>query len=194
MARALGLGMLVIVALSLSGCESFNSTSGSVAGFSLSPRDVMFLNLAYGGSTPALELFVSNTANLCRDFKDNRQPKNSTFMVLTLVEYEVPAQGAATAKTPTAGEFRIAPGGVATQSGRYMTGRFDSLNSNCGSLVASTAGTLTAGSLTVKSFDASAGGLLKGSFDLSFGSDRITGQLNATWCDAPSLPSTPQCY
>jgi len=161
---------------------------GTVAGQSLDVKEAVFTYVdteGAAGRTRVLGVVLSSQTGLCARLKTNQQPGNLTTFSLGLFS----VTGAA-----------IAPGTFTSfsfASPVFVQAAFDRTDAQCESTLESGEGLGESGSVTLESFEAKAGGVARGAFDIKVGEqgDSVKGTFNATFCDVPVAeePTDPVC-
>ena len=167
----------------LAGCGvqmPVNEVRGTVRGVALTPADSVFAVTALNG-TPVLYLHMSNQPDACQRLKDSIRAKGSTRLTANLL-----AQGGGTLTT---GAYNLA---AQSDGRRVISAAFDQLDQTCNSAIGGPA-EAASGTFNLMSFEAKEGGIATGTFDLSFGSDRISGGFRATYCDLSNASGTYTC-
>lgn len=183
-----GVLMAVGAAIALSACGG--SVNGPVAGAQLGVADsVFFVNKDSAGKTKALIVVLADKPNICTSLKANRQPKNATSMVLSLIRLS--ANGEVLA--PDVADYTVTD--QFSGAGNWGFAEFSKTDSNCTSVLASTATGGRSGVVKLTAINANTGGTAAGTFDITFGSqnDKVTGNFNSTYCDLSTLGSNPNC-
>ncbi len=179
----------------LSACGA-GSVSGSVSGISLGVQDMIFFVLKdTGGKTQSVVLLAADKPNLCDTLKANRQPKSATSLVLALQNIKVDGT-TVTTLAPDIGQYTVLEGGSqVTNSGLYASGAFNKTDANCTSSLTSAASVAKSGFVKVTTLKADSSGSLQGTFDVSIGTqaDKLTGSINARFCDITALQNNPSC-
>lgn len=177
----------------LSGCGG-GSVSGTVSGISLAVQDSIFFVIKDdAGKTQYLSVIMADKPNLCDTLKANRLPKSATSLSFGLLNVKVD-NGVPTILAPDVGSYTVTESQV-TQTGFFATAGFDRSDANCTSSLADTASNGKSGLVKITSIKAEANGNLAGTFDVSIGTqaDKLTGSLNARFCDVTKLQANPNC-
>jgi hypothetical protein len=156
------------LALLLSACGPA-SVSGNVAGNSFDDDNVVGrLSQVAGLRQVDVVIGGKGSEDLCRDLTRGDLRQGSTYLTITLSR-----RG-----DPLPGDYPV--GGIPFLDERVANAFASRLDSACGDVLrkAATGGTVT---LT------EAGADLRGTFDLLFGEDRLTGSFRAPLCSATSL-------
>jgi hypothetical protein len=127
-------------------------------------------NSAYIGGN----VLIIDSMGACPDVMMNSYPANTTYVNLTV--YQTDATGAY--MTPTAGDYTIHQG-EPPPSFKLGSATFASEDGLCTVINTENA---TAGTITVSSINLASGGGIVGTFDLTFGSDHLSGSFNAPYC------------
>jgi len=175
--RKFALAASFAVVVGAAACSSAPSTSvnGTVAGSTLAAQDAIFADMT-GASTTGTVLGITSARAFCDDVTKNQLPKNAVGLSIQLVSNG----GVVTAP----GTFNL----LGTSSGTAFFGAaWDALDATCNS----TTTHATAGTVTVTSISASQ---LTGTFDITFGSDHVSGSFDASSCAALSQATgAPTC-
>lgn len=180
----------VMVVAGLSGCIG-NSFNGTVLGNNLPVADAVFALLRDGtGKSLGLSVILSDKANICSTLKANRVPKSASGLGMTL--FSVNAAGELLA--PDKGDYTVISVDP-TSPGKYTWGSFSKTDGNCTPILTAAQTEAKSGLFKVTDFKAETGGMLTGTFDITFGGqgDKVTGTVAATYCDLTTLPQTPNC-
>ncbi len=176
-----------------SGCGG-GSVTGTVSGISLAVQDSIFFVLKDdAGKTQAVSVIMADKPNLCDTLKANRMPKSATSLSFALLNVKV-ENGIATLLAPDVGGYTVTDSSV-TQTGLFTSAGFDRTDANCTSSLASSATVGKSGLVKVTTLKAEANGSLAGTFDVSIGTqaDKLTGSLNARFCDVTKIQDNPNC-
>jgi hypothetical protein len=158
----------IAVGLLMVACGSSDSVSGTVQGNSMTAQDAVYISQtqsAGGNSFFVTDVVIFNFGGACSramaDIPANKDPPNAAGLSLFV-----------------AGTGTIAPGSFSVGSSGTQTvgASFSKTDANCQSLVNATA---TAGSITFSTINANQA---VGTFNLSFGTDSLTGSFNASNC------------
>jgi hypothetical protein len=152
-----------------------------VKGVQLTPADSVFTVTTLDNNAPVFYLHMSNQPDACQKLKANISAKGSTRLTANLV-----AQGGAMLTT---GAYNLAAG---SDGRRVIAAAFDQLNQTCESAIGGRADA-SSGTFNLISFDPKEGGIATGTFDLTFGSDRISGGFRATYCDLSTASGANTC-
>ena len=186
--------MLTMMPCLLAACAG-NSVNGTVKGAGLTPAEAVFVTVGGMpgmGSNPMLVAFMSDQAGLCDKLKANQSFKGATAYQFMLHVLNTTGELA-----PLKLERYTITTTPATATGNVAQASFNKLDSTCASTVAgpvpATAGSieLTSFSVNMASGGASATGAASADFDLTFGTDRVTGSFSARYCEATL--GTPTC-
>jgi hypothetical protein len=182
----LGLAAAVV----LSACGGPGNMSGTVAGIKLDVKDSAFLLVKnQAGDTVGMFLAMADQPDICGTLKANRQPKNTTAVLFSMVRYT--DQG--TTLAPDVGDYTVI-NMTPPRGGNYAGALFSHTDTNCTSTIAQTAATGSSGLIKLTSMKAEANGYAQGSFDITFGaSDKVTGSFSAKFCELSTLPVNPNC-
>lgn len=161
---------IVFVCLTaLVGCGSGNSVTGTVQGNSLAAQDALSFQASesFGGVTEFLVgALIVNISSACstatNDQATNKTPPNLTGLSLAV-----------------ANTAAIAPGtyNITSSSVPAASAGFTKTDATCNNTVNASA---TAGTITISAIDSSHA---QGTFNLTFGSDTLTGNFNAPNCN-----------
>lgn len=187
----------------VAGCNNGpGNFEGTIAGNALEVKETVYyrqpFSTSFGGSNvsvgSAVALFMSDREGTCDLIKANQIPPNATgFLILLAVsrgQYVFDAD-------LSRGDYRLIslldavnPPGSGTGIAFPAFAKYDGTCTN----VVGQDGSATSGSVTVDD-ELSGNDNVRGSFDLTFGTDAATGSFNAKFCDydAPSTPPTPTC-
>jgi hypothetical protein len=169
--------LIVAVAAATSiGCEAPNSISGTVAGFQLAPREATLYEQRFVDGTGMTVgwfdgIIIDDQTAACPLAQANREPSNWSLLQLILPKT---AQGA------------VLPAGIYSVDPFHASAVFARTDSRCMPQLDVDA---NSGSITV---DSSTWDDLRGSFDLVFRSDRVTGHFQAVRC-AFDMDATRSC-
>ncbi len=183
----------VVVVATLSGCGG-GSVAGSVSGISLAAQDSIFLVLKDdAGKTGSVIVLIGDKPNICDTLKANREPKASTSLAFQLYNVKVENQ-TLTLLAPDVGSYTVTDQTINT-TGTYSRALFTRTDANCTATLADTATGGKSGLVKISSLNASSSGSLVGTFDVSIGtqSDKLTGTLNARFCDVTKIQANPNC-
>ena len=181
---------VLAAALVFSACGGPGHMDGTVAGINLSVKDAIFALIKdTSGNTAGLYLVMADKPDLCTTVKANRQPKNLTGLVFSMVQYT----DTATILAPDVGDYTVV-NSTPPRGGRYAGAFFAHTDANCTSTIAPAAGTGSSGLVKLTSLKGETGGTASGTFDVTFGaSDKVTGSFNAAFCDVTTLGSNANC-
>lgn len=181
---------LALVAVVLSSCGGPGSMSGTVAGIKLDVKDSIFALIKnQQGETVGMFLAMSDKTDMCATVKANRQPKNLTATLFSMVRYT----DMGTTLAPDVGEYTVI-NAQPPRGGNYAGAFFSHTDTNCTSTIADSAATGSSGIIKLTSLKGEANGYASGSYDITFGaSDKVTGSFNAKFCDIQQLPTNPNC-
>lgn len=185
------LGLLAAVVLSA--CGGPGSMNGTVAGVELPVKDAMFAIIKdQQGKSAGMYLVMADKPDLCATVKANRQPKNLTALLFSMVRYSV-TMGNVEVLAPDVGDYTVIKSSPQS-GGNYAGAFFTHTDANCTSTLSSDATQASSGLIKLKSLKAEAGGSAAGDFDVTFGAgDKVTGSFNASFCDVTMLQTTPSC-
>lgn len=173
----------------LSGCPG--SVSGTVSGIGLTVSDTIFYPAKdTAGKTTSLSVLLADKGNLCSTLKANRRPRSSTGMLITFFRLATDF----TVLAPDIGDYTVVPGGtkVAT-GGNYAVASFLHVDANCSNTLSDEAAAGKSGLVKLTSVNSAVNGSASGSFDITFGTDRVTGGFSGAYCDIGTLPENPSC-
>ena len=150
---------------------------GTVAGQSLDVKEVLFAYVAQE-NTAVLAVVLADQTGLCAKMQASKSPPNLTTFVVGV--FNTVASGTASVTPGTYTNFQIG-------AGKFAIGAFDKEDAQCISTVEADTGSVVSGSVKLDSFEAKAGGIARGSFDVKVGeqNDAVKGTFNATFCDLP---------
>jgi hypothetical protein len=156
-----------------SGCggASAGHIEGSVAGKTFDVADSAGNNLTAGANTDGT-VVLSSVDSLCSAITANTAKINSQLLSLDIFE----ADGSNPTAAPThSGQYAFATT-TAGVNGKFFAAFYESIGATTNDVTQTAA---TGGSLTLNSF---ANQHYSGSFDLTFGSDHLTGTFDAPRC------------
>ena len=142
---------------------ALNAVLGSVLGHSLPSATPMFCPTG-GGPVDDVTLIFASRPDVCAVAMTNRYPASSEQLVIHLVQ----ASGPAT--------FPI-PGGGAASTGEALAS-FTASDAACGQTGAMASG----GEVTVTAIDNSAAGYIRGTFNILFDGDSMSGRFDTSVC------------
>ncbi len=177
-----------------SGCGG-GSVTGTVSGISLAVQDSIFFVLKDDqGKTGALTVIMADKPNLCDTLKANRQPKSATSLFFYLYNVKI-ENGAVSLLAPDVGTYTVADLQNLKTSGTYAGTGFSKADANCTDSLTAASSTGKSGSIRLTTVKAEANGNLAGTFDVSIGTqtDKLTGTLNARYCDITKIQANPSC-
>lgn len=183
----------VVVLATLSGCGG-GSVAGSVSGISLAAQDSIFLVLKDdAGKTQSIVVLIADKPNICDTLKANREPKASTSLAFTLLNVKI-ENNKGSLLAPDVGSYTVTDQDI-TASGTFARSSFTKTDANCTQTLTTGATTGKSGLVKISSLNASSSGSLVGTFDVSIGtqSDKLTGTLNARFCDVTKIQANPNC-
>jgi hypothetical protein len=171
-------------------CGGPGHMDGTVAGINLSVKDAIFALIKdSNGKSAGLFLVMADKPDLCTTLKANRQPKNLTGALFSMVHYTDTGMVLA----PDTGDYTVI-NATPPRGGRYASAFFTRTDANCTPTIAQAAGTGSSGLVKLTSLKSEPGGFASGTFDVTFGaSDRVTGSFNAAFCDVTTLGSNANC-
>lgn len=176
-----------LLSVVLSGCPG--SVQGTVSGIGLSVADTLFYPVKDAGKTTNLVVLIGDKANLCTTLKANRIPRSATAMQFVFYRW---ADDVSTQLAPDVGEYTVVPFGTnITRGGNYATAEFIHNDANCTNTISDNAAEGKSGLIKLAAVNAAINGSATGSFDVTFGSDRVTGTFSGAYCDA--APQKPSC-
>jgi len=171
----------------LSGCPG--NVSGTVSGISLGVADTLFyVQKDTDGKTIAFNTIIADKGNVCTTLKANRQPKSATFMQMILFRWADDGKNLA----PDVGEYTVVDT-TPTKGGNWAYATFNHSDANCTNTLAASASSGKSGLIKVTGVNAANNGSISGTFDISFGSDKVTGSFNGAYCDLATVPNNPSC-
>lgn len=179
----LGASMLAVLA----GCPgTFN---GTVGGIGLAPADtIVYPEKDTNSKTVGLFVMMADKGGLCNTLKANRMPKSATGMMLTLFNVSEKLELLA----PDVGEYTVVQG-AQSKAGRYAWASFNRTDANCTDTLSSSTGSGKSGLVKITALNASTNGNGSGSFDITFGTDHVTGTFSGSYCDMAKIPNNPSC-
>jgi hypothetical protein len=159
--------LVVAVAAATSiGCGAPATVSGTVGGFQLSPRETMLYEQRFIDGTGMTVgwfdgILIGDQTGLCPSAQANRQPGNWSFVQLVLPKTE---------------RGSVLPAGTYGVDPSHASALFARTDARClpHSLVEADSGSITV--------DSSTADVMRGSFDLQFLSDHVTGHFEAVRC------------
>jgi hypothetical protein len=171
----------------LTGCPgTFN---GTVSGSSLAVADTIFYaSKDAAGKTTSLVALMADKGGVCGTLKANREPKSSTFMMLQAFRLADDN----TILAPDVGEYTVLSGSP-TKGGNYAWATFFHYDANCTNTLTENARTGKSGVVKLTTVNLATNGSAAGSFDITFGSDHVTGSISASYCDMSAWPTSPSC-
>lgn len=175
------------------GCGG-GSVSGTVSGISLGVQDSIFFVLKDdAGKTQALAVIMADKPNICDTLKANREPKSATSLAFTLLNVKI-ENDTGNFLAPDVGSYTMTDQDIQS-TGLYARGAFTKTDANCTGTLTEAATTGKSGLVKITSLNATANGNLAGTFDVSIGTqaDKLTGTLNARFCDVTSVQANPNC-
>lgn len=181
---------VLAAAVVLSACGGPGHMDGTVAGINLSVKDAIFTLIKdTSGNTTGMFVVMADKPDLCTTVKANRQPKELTGVMFSMVQYT----DAAGVLAPDVADYTVI-NTTPPRGGHYAGALFAHTDANCTSTIAATAGTGSSGLVKLTSMKAETGGTASGTFDVTFGtSDKVTGSFNAAFCDVQTLGSSANC-
>jgi hypothetical protein len=180
-------------ALLTAACDSngLSGFTGTVHGQSFSPTEAISnaTPVSAGSANTAAVILISNASGSCTDAAADRQPKNTTSMLITLADVNL---------TTGATAAPIAPGVYTVSPGRALRSAivvFETTDASCQAISSQSA---SAASGTV-SLNSVSDGAYAGRFDLMMdSSDHVTGTFNAVTCAGISTlfssDTAPTCF
>jgi hypothetical protein len=173
--------------VALTGCPG--SVSGTVSGISLGVADTLFyVEKDTAGKTIAFDVILADKGSVCTTLKANRLPKSSTSITLGLFRLAEDL----TFLAPDIGDFTVIDS-TPTKAGNWAIASFSHLDANCTNTLSKSASSGKSGLVKVTGVNAANNGSIAGTFDVSFGSDRVTGSFSGAYCDLASVPNNPSC-
>jgi hypothetical protein len=152
------------------------SATGTVGGASLDVQDAFLANGVTTGTVVGVVSFADACATL---YTSKRVPKGSSALSFQLVSYASGSAGPVTAP----GTFTLIGGHPGADA---FGAEWSFVDASC----ADTTVSATGGTVTVT---AASGSQLTGTFDLTFGSDHLTGKFRALDCAAANSQGNPTC-
>jgi len=181
------------VLAAFSGCGG-GSVSGSVSGISLNAQDSIFFVIKDdAGKTQYVSVVMADKPNLCDTLRANRLPKSATSLAFTLVNVKVENR-VGTYLAPDVGSYTVTDMEI-SQSGLFAGSGFSRTDANCTDSLTASASTGKSGLVKVTNLKAEVNGNLSGTFDVSIGTqaDKLTGSINARFCDVSKVQMNPNC-
>jgi hypothetical protein len=177
--------LATLVALA-AGCSGPGTVDGTVAGNTVLVNDGIVVPDTK--ATTAL-IVLGNATGLCDEQQRNAVRKNSVSLSLHLSNV-----GAGGENVPlTAATYRPLGNAAEDVKGPRFTANVLRMNEACGNMLPATAAQVTGGEIVVTALSLTDGGKAEGTFDLSFGADRITGSFGTPVCVADAKAGTPTC-
>ncbi|MBK7860791.1 MAG: hypothetical protein IPJ65_19755 [Archangiaceae bacterium] len=174
--------------LGLAACGPANAVHGTIDGHALAVEDaILFVQKDTSGKILGTAVILSDQPALCSTFKANRFPRSSTFLSMGLAR----RNGTEVLLTPEAGEYTVS-NTFATQ-GSVGTAFFGRLDANCVNAVPFQTALAKSGLVTLQQISFDSNGGAGGTFDLSFGSDRVTGSFSVPYCEGLAPTTMPSC-
>ncbi len=178
--------------VSFLGCGA-GSINGTVSGISLAVQDSIFFTAkSADGKTLGVITLMADKPNICDTLKANRQPKSATVLAFTLLNVKV-ENGRGTQLAPDVGSYTVVD--TYSQSGNYVSASFSRTDANCTASLTEAASSGRSGIVKITKLDSSPSGNLAGTFDVSIGTqaDKLTGTINARYCDITAIKDNPSC-
>jgi hypothetical protein len=161
------------------------SISGTVSGTTLMPVSAASTVSTTGAAANMAIIAISETASLCSDEQASITHRNARALGLQLQNQD--ASGNQT--IPIAGTYDIT---ASPQAGAMSASAIVLLLDNqCMTMPNSPVASM--GSVTLTNVNLFAGGETDGTFDLTFGTDHLTGSFAAPFCDQSAAPTTLTC-
>jgi hypothetical protein len=173
--------VLSLAALALAACSP-NQFNGTVAGNPLVVVDAaLFTQKDSAGAVQAAVVWLSDKPNLCASLKANREVKSQTSLVLQLYAFNDQAQ----LLSPGPADFTVVNQNP-TNGGNFAGAVFARTDSTCTTTIADSTGKASSGLVKASTLALTASSRAVGTFDLTFGTDRVNGVFDAAFCDIPS--------
>jgi len=156
------------------------SMTGTVGGRGLVVKDAVFAILTSGSASGAAVVALADRTGLCGALASNPAPTGSTVTL----EFGLANVGAS-GLVPLANgayTFLSSSGGLSAPGRYWLLGTFQTFD-GC-AVVPESIVEATAGTVTVTQVGTTSGSNLQGSFSMGFGSDSVSGTVNATYCAA----------
>jgi len=166
---------------------------GTVGGAALSVKESFFSPLrSSNGTVNGLGVVLGDQTGLCTQLKSNRTIKNMTYTIIFLAN--VNANLVTTAPSGP-GEFVVMTGQGGLPAGNDAQSFFAKLDGTCKNTLTAEQTVGQSGLVKVTSLTASTGGSVRGSFDITYGTqkDKTSGTLDAPFCELPIMTSMPSC-
>jgi hypothetical protein len=174
---AAGLFVMVIAAAACGG--SGTSVTGTVGGQSFDAQDAVFIT-GSSASTTGTIVGMTTFGALCNAVTTNQIPKSSRVLSFQLAE----ANGTTAGPVTGPGTFDFL--GSSSGATKVFAANWESFDATC----TPTSTSATGGSVTVTAVTATH---IAATFDVTFGTDHITGSFDASACAAPSSSGSPTC-
>ena len=170
--------------------------TGKIDGHSLSVGETLFAvgPSLYDSSVQALWVYMSSTRSRCADIAANKMHKNMSELQMTVFTVP-PANGTPSPPSPAAYPAQTIENITTMEAPATSTpvswGAFSMTDSTCQQVYPGALGSkvnVTGGTVTIKSFNAIAGGTASGTFTLVMGAqgDKVSGDFEAAYCPALS--------
>lgn len=180
--------LLVLFSSWATGCGP-GSVNGTVGGVSLAVSDAIFAVLKDDtGKQQGLLVLMADKPNICDSLKANREPKSATSLSMLFVRFNAQFEVLA----PEVGEYSVVEN--PTVAGNYAGASFNRTDANCTSTLSAQASAARSGLIKLAALKAESNGTASATFDLTFGAgDKISGSVNAKYCDIAVVASSPNC-
>ena len=147
--------------------------TGTVGGETLKPLEAALGEAVSGrGRIDTLLLVVTEATGACENVKADKTAHSTTTLALTLKNDR--------GDTLKPGSYPIIAGFPSGSSGNYAKGTISKRDAACADAYAGDAGTFTEGTVTLSTWTEA--GSATGEFDLTVGSDHLTGKFAANTC------------
>lgn len=193
MKRITWLVAAMTVISAFSGCGG-GSVNGNVSGISLNVLDSIFVVIKDdAGKTQGVTVLMGDKPNICDTLKANREPKSATTLVFSMFNAKF-ENGVGSYLAPDVGSYTVIDMPTSI-GGQFTFAAFGRTDANCTASLTGAASQGKSGLVKVSQLTASAGGSLTGTFDVSIGTqaDKLTGNINAKYCDASKIPDKLNC-
>jgi hypothetical protein len=174
-----------------SGGGASATVNGTAAGRTIAAKDAVAIiskEEAGGEKKTTAVINIRDAAGVCADLKGGRAVKQSTALTL-----RVGLGNPHTQPVIAAASYDLAKDGQ-IEGGNYITvnAKVSKLSDFCQEELAEATRTATAGTITIATISEAR---VSGSFDLTFGTDKLTGTWDAPLCDVDlsQLPVRPTC-
>jgi hypothetical protein len=176
------------VAALCAACGAGGQVTGTVAGTSIAAVRGAYASEEAGGAGGefALWIVLSDAEKICAAHRANGVVQGSKTLFLKLQKNDAEGQAA-----PTIGAYTVGPESALTETGERAIAYLGSFGGESCSDTIGEAGVATAGTVKLDKLDL-AGNATAGTFDVSFGNEKLTGSFNAATC--AGNPQFSGCY